>query len=127
MKTFKQFLKEDKKHLNEAAKIDINNNLFFDSINTGISCMIIHPYDEYPEFRLGQNQYILKDKKYQNEIRAKFLKDEIDAEEADKLMKERIKFLDSVEKDIRKELVKAADKFDNEISKIMKKYGGKIN
>ena len=126
MKTFKQFLKEDKKHLCEAAKIDSYHNLFFDSLNTGISCSLIYPYDEYPVFRLGQNEYRLKDKKYQNQVREKFLKDEISADEADKYMKERIKFLDSVEKDIKKELIKAADKFDNEINKIMKKYNGKI-
>ena len=125
MKTFKQFLKEDKKSLKEA-KINIDNNLFFESINTGISCDVIYAYDDYPVFRLGQAQYVLASDEYKNKIKEKFLKGEIDASEADKLMKERIKFLEGVEKDIRKELIKVASKFDVEVTKIVKKYGGKI-
>ena len=128
MKTFKQFLKENKK-LDEA-KMDWGN-VMNEVTSTGLLVDIISQYTQ-PEIRVGINSYAIKDMMNPESlevIRKKYGSTKLTDEQEEELKQDSIKFLKDLEKmesDIQKDMIKITKKYEDDIKKVLKKYNTEI-
>ena len=128
MKTFKQFLKENKK-LDEA-KMDWGN-VMNEVTSTGLLVDIISQYTQ-PEIRVGNNSYAIKDMMNPESleaIRKKYGSTKLTDEQEEELKQDGIKFLKDLKKmeaDIQKDMIKITKKYEDDIKKVLKKYNVEI-
>ena len=124
MKSFKQFLKEDKKSLKEAKINSFSDEIMLETFGMDLFVRVVDNFNDVV-IRLGNKDYKINDKDLINPIK-KNIGSKLSDKEISKLADEYGKKLEKEEKDIFNEIMKVAQKFDDEVAKIIKKHNGKI-
>lgn len=124
MRSFKQFLKEDKKSLKEAKINSFSDEIMLETFGLDLFVRVVDNFNDVV-IRLGNKDYKINDKNLINPIK-KNIGSKLSDKEISKLADEYGEKLEKEEKDIFNEIMKAAQKFDDEVAKIIKKHNGKI-
>lgn len=127
MKSFRQFLKEDKKVLKEAKINSFSDNIMLEAFGIDLFVKVIDNFNDVviklsnKDYKINNDEFINPFKKFSGSKLSELSDKEIlklDNEHKEKLEKE--------EKEIFNEIMKIAQKFDAEVIKIIKKHKGKI-
>ena len=124
MRSFRQLLKEDKKSLKEAKINSFSDEIMLETFGMDLFVRVVDNFNDVV-IRLGNKDYKINDKNLINPIK-KNIGSKLSDKEISKLADEYGKKLEKEEKDIFNEIMKVAQKFDDEVAKIIKKHNGKI-
>lgn len=124
MKSFRQFLKEDKKPLKEDKINSFSDEIMLETFGMDLFVRVVDNFNDVV-IRLGNKDYKINDKDLINPIK-KNIGSKLSDKEISKLADEYGEKLGKVEKDVFNEIMKVAQKFDDEVVKIIKKHNGKI-
>ena len=123
MKTFRQFLTEAKQ-IKEAKINSFSDEIMLETFGMDLFVRVVDNFKDVV-IRLGNKDYKINDKDLINPIK-KNIGSKLSDKEISKLADEYGEKLEKEEKDVFNEIMKVAQKFDDEVAKIIKKHNGKI-